>query len=169
MRIAIVDNEKLKDMARKKHIQSICPVNRAGKECIRIEDDGKMTIVERLCIGCGLCPKAAPEAIKIINLPEILDKAPIHRYGENKFALFSLPTPLFGRVVGILGVNGIGKSTSIQILAGILKPNLGQDKETSYEDMISFFKGTEMQLFFEKAKKKKINLVKSVFNAINVE
>jgi len=157
-RIAVVDNKKLKDLQQKKHIQSLCPVNRAGTECIGIEKDGKLTIDEITCIGCGICVKAAPEAIKIINLPEILDKAPIHRYGENKFALFSLPTPLFGRVVGILGVNGIGKSTSIQILAGILKPNLGQDKETSYEDMISFFKGTEMQLFFEKAKKKKIKI-----------
>ena len=158
-RIAVVDNKKLKDMQLKKHIQSLCPVNRAGTECIKIEKDGRLTIDEITCIGCGICPKAAPDAIKIINLPEILDKTPIHRYGENKFALFNLPTPLFSRVVGILGVNGIGKSTAIQILAGILKPNFDKlGKEASYNEIIDFFKGTEMQLFFEKIKKNEVKV-----------
>src|SRR3989338_3484848 len=158
-RIAVVDNKKLKDMQLKKHIQSLCPVNRAGTECIKIEKDGRLTIDEITCIGCWICPKAAPDAIKIINLPEILDKTPIHRYGENKFALFNLPTPLFSRVVGILGVNGIGKSTAIQILAGVLKPNFDKPgKEASYDEIIDFFKGTEMQLFFEKARKNDIKV-----------
>ncbi|MBI2134655.1 ribosome biogenesis/translation initiation ATPase RLI [Candidatus Woesearchaeota archaeon] len=166
-RIAVVDNKKLKDMQLKKHIQSLCPVNRAGTECIKIEKDGRLTIDEITCIGCGICPKAAPDAIKIINLPEVLDKTPIHRYGENKFALFNLPTPLFGRVVGILGVNGIGKSTAIQILAGILKPNFDNiGKEASYEQIINFFKGTEMQLFFEKVRK---NEIKVSYKPQNIE
>ena len=113
-RIAVIDNTKLKDMERKKHIQSLCPVNRKGDECIYF-DGNKMYIDEGMCIGCGICSNQAPEAIKIINLPEALDKEPIHRYGENAFALYSLPTPVFGKVVGLLGVNGIGKSTAIKI------------------------------------------------------
>ena len=158
-RIAVVDNKKLKDINLKRHIQSLCPVNRAGTECIKIEKDDRLTIDEITCIGCGICVKAAPDAIKIINLPEILDKTPIHRYGENKFALFNLPTPLFSRVVGILGVNGIGKSTAIQILAGILKPNFDKlGKEASYNEIIDFFKGTEMQLFFEKVRKNEVKV-----------
>ena len=159
-RIAIVDNEKLKDMQQKLNIQSICPVNRTGKECIRIETDGKLTIDEHLCTGCGICPKAAPHAIKIINLPEELEIKPIHRYGENKFVLYSIPTPTFGKVTGILGVNGIGKSTAIKILAGVIKPNLGDwnVQETDYDKLISFFKGTEAQGFFEKIKKGEIKV-----------
>src|SRR3989344_3514745 len=158
-RIAVVDNKKLKDINLKRHIQGLCPVNRAGTECIKIEKDGKLTIDEITCIACGICVKAAPESIKIVNLPEILDKTPIHRYGKNKFALFSLPTPLFSRVVGILGVNGIGKSTAIQILAGILKPNFDKPgKEASYNEIIDFFKGTEMQLFFEKVRKNEVKV-----------
>ena len=98
-RLAIVDNEKLKDMQQKLYIQSICPVNRTGSECIKV-DDGKLTIDEHLCTGCGICPKAAPHAIKIINLPEELGTIPIHRYGENKFVLYSIPTPTFGKVTG---------------------------------------------------------------------
>ena len=151
-RIAIVDNEKLKDKQQNLYIQSLCPVNRTGKECIKVEPDGKLTIDEHLCTGCGICPKAAPNAIKIINLPEELKTKPIHRYGENKFVLYSLPAPTFGKVTGILGVNGIGKSTSIKIIANVLKPNFGNwnRHEISYYDLISFFKGTEAQGFFEK-------------------
>ena len=100
-RIAVVDNEKLKDKQRNLYIQSLCPVNRSGVECIKVEDDGFLTIDEATCIGCGICPKAAPDAIKIVNLPEILDRKPIHRYGENKLALYNLPTPLFGKVGGV--------------------------------------------------------------------
>src|SRR3989338_5720742 len=158
-RIAIVDNEKLKDMQEKLHIQSICPVNRTGKECIKVED-GKLTIDEHLCTGCGICPKAAPNAIKIINLPEEVKTNPIHRYGENKFVLYSIPTPTFGRVTGILVVNGIGKSTAIKIIAGVLKPNFGDwnAHETGYDELIDFFKGSEAQGFFEKIKKGEIKV-----------
>tara|TARA_Y100000310_G_scaffold339842_1_gene433780 strand:- start:3478 stop:5229 length:1752 start_codon:yes stop_codon:yes gene_type:complete len=159
-RIAVVDNEKLKDMQQKSHIQSLCPVNRAGTECIKIESDKLLTIDEHTCIGCGICVKAAPDSIKIVNLPEILERDPIHRYGENEFALFSLPNVLFGKVIGMLGVNGIGKSSAISVLAGILKPNFGnlKNKKTNYEQLINFFKGTEMQLFFEKVKNKDIKV-----------
>ena len=51
-RIAVVDNEKLRDMQQKLHIQSLCPVNRAGTECIGITKEGKLTIDELTCIGC---------------------------------------------------------------------------------------------------------------------
>jgi ATP-binding cassette subfamily E protein 1 len=156
-RIAVVDNEKLKDMDKKKHIQSLCPINRKGDECIYFEGS-KLYIDEDLCIGCGICSNAAPEAIHIINLPEELEKDPIHRYGKNGFELFSLPTPIFGKVVGLLGKNGIGKSTAIKILAGVLKPNLGKDREASYEDLIKYFKGTEAQRFFEQLRDNKIKV-----------
>ena len=132
-RIAVVDNEKLKDKQKNVYIQSLCPVNRAGTECISVQD-GKLLIDEITCIGCGICVKAAPEAIKIVNLPEILDKDPIHRFGENEFALFNLPIPTLNHVIGILGVNGIGKSTAISILGGILKPNFGNlGEEADYK------------------------------------
>ncbi len=157
-RIAVVDNTKLKDMQKKKHIQSLCPINRKGDDCIYF-DENKLLIDESLCIGCGICIKAAPEAIKIINLPEALDKQPIHRYGQNQFALYNLPIPVFGKVVGIIGVNGIGKSTAIKILADVLKPNLGEfNNEASMEDLIEYFKGSEAQLYFEKVKKGEIKV-----------
>ncbi|TKJ17220.1 ribosome biogenesis/translation initiation ATPase RLI [Candidatus Woesearchaeota archaeon B3_Woes] len=158
-RLAIVEKEKCNPHACGDYLCiRLCPVNRAGDECIT-KVDNKAEIDEKLCTGCGICPKRCPfGAIHIINLPEELKERPIHRYGKNQFELFSLPTPIFGKVVGVLGVNGIGKSTAIKILAGILKPNLGKDKEAKYEELIEYFKGTEAQSFFEKVKDKKIKI-----------
>jgi len=118
----------------------------------------KLKIAENLCIGCSICSNAAPEAIKIINLPEALTKTPVHRYGRNGFHLYGLPTPIFGKVVGIIGKNGIGKSTAINILSGIIKPNLGEDEEKSTQEVIKFFKGTETQRYFEKLRDKEIKI-----------
>jgi len=158
-RIAVVDNTKLKDDQIKSHIINICPVNRTGKECIFLNESNKLIIAENLCIGCGICTKPAPDAVHIINLPEELEKEAIHRYSENGFKLYNLPIPIFGKTVGILGVNGIGKSTAIKVLAGILKPNFGKiGKEASYEELIQHFKGTEAQIFFEKLKNNEITL-----------
>jgi len=158
-RIAIVHKDKCKPEKTGKFCIKACPVNRTGKECITIGGDGKIGIDEKLCIGCNICVKCPLEAISIINLPEELDKKPIHRFGANGFSLYSLPVPIFNKVVGILGVNGIGKSTAIKILAGVLKPNLGEEeKEASYKEIIEYFKGTEAQLFFEKVKDGKIKI-----------
>ncbi len=138
----------------------VCPINRTGKECI-IKLDGKPTIDEELCTGCGICQTKCPfEAISIINLPEELKSQPTHQYGINEFRLYNLPIPKFGKVVGILGKNGIGKSTAIQVLAGVLKPNFGdlEAKEINYKQIIEHFKGTETQIFFEKLRDKKIKV-----------
>lgn len=139
---------------------ALCPVNRTGKECVILGSDSKPIISEALCIGCGICPQRCPaKCISIINLPENLKQEPIHRFGENQFALFSLPIPLMGKVVGIIGKNGIGKSTAIKILAGVFKPNLGKlGAEASYDELIGFFKGTEMQNYLEKVKKLEISV-----------
>ncbi|MFH1063575.1 MAG: ribosome biogenesis/translation initiation ATPase RLI [Candidatus Woesearchaeota archaeon] len=155
-RIAIVKRKECSPIGCGDYLcAKVCPVNRKGEDCIKPSPvDSKAQIDEKLCIGCGICPNRCPYgAIDIINLPEELKQEPIHRYGENGFALYSLPTPMFGKVVGVLGVNGIGKSTAIKIVSGVLKPNLGRTEgDASHEEMINFFKGTEAQNFFEKVR-----------------
>lgn len=152
-RIAVVNNDKLKDMKEKVFIQSKCPINRSEKECIYLDGD-KLMIDESLCIGCGICSNLAPEAISIVNLPEEMDNSIIHQYGRNGFHLYSMPTPVFGSVIGVVGRNGIGKSTAMKVLAGMLKPNFGNDEsEDAPGSLMEFFKGTESQMFFNRLEK----------------
>ncbi|HLC32405.1 MAG TPA: ribosome biogenesis/translation initiation ATPase RLI [Candidatus Nanoarchaeia archaeon] len=138
----------------------VCPVNMEDKDCIvpGPAPEKKPIIDEKLCTGCGICPNRCPfGAIDIINLPEALT-TPIHRYGRNGFHLYSLPTPIFGKVVGIVGRNGIGKSTAIKIVAGALKPNLGTDKDADWNEIVKFFKGKEAQGYFEAVRDGKIKV-----------
>jgi ATP-binding cassette subfamily E protein 1 len=131
------------------------------EDTITIDAKTKKPILsEELCSGCGICTNRCPfKAINIINLPEALDD-PIHRYGKNKFELFGLPNIREGSVVGILGPNGIGKSTIIRMLSGELKPNLGNyESETPWEDVVSFFKGSQLQSYFQKLSEGKLKVV----------
>lgn len=161
-RICVVEREKCHPTKCGDYLcKKLCPVNRTGKDCITVSDeDKKVRIDESLCAGCGICPKRCPfGALHIVNLPEALEKEPIHRYGENQFELFSLPTPVFGKVVGIVGRNAVGKSTAIKILAGVLKPNLGQPGvEADYKDLVEYFKGSEIQAFLEKVRDGEIKI-----------
>jgi ATP-binding cassette, sub-family E, member 1 len=162
-RIAVIDREKCHPSECGNYLcAKLCPVNRAGADCITAGDDTgkKARIDEFLCTGCGICPNRCPfGAIQIINLPDTLNKPPVHRFGENMFELYSLPTPLFGKVVGTLGRNGIGKSTAYKIISDLIKPNLGKwDNPPEFKDIIAYFKGTEMQKFLEKLQKKEVSL-----------
>lgn len=120
----------------------------------------KPIISEDLCSGCGICTNRCPfDAVSIINLPEALDE-PVHRYGRNMFELFGLPNIQKESVVGMLGPNGIGKSTIIRILSGEMKPNLGNyEEDASWEDIINYFKGSQLQNYFSKLSKGEVKVV----------
>ncbi len=150
MRIAVIDYEKCNPKKCNKECIRFCPRNRAGDKCIE-EEEGKPRIDESICIGCGICVKKCPfKAIQVVNTPEALKEEPIHRFGKNGFVLYRLPIPVPGKVVGLLGPNGTGKSTALKILSGKIKPNLGKDEEASLEDLSKLFRGNELQEYFKK-------------------
>jgi len=124
-----------------------------GKLCIEVGPTDKIAYIsEQLCIGCGICEKKCPfDAITIINLPTNLDSAVTHRFSANSFKLHRLPTPRPGQVLGLVGSNGIGKSTALKILAGKLKPNLGRfDAPPDWQEILRYFRGSELQNYFTK-------------------
>jgi ATP-binding cassette subfamily E protein 1 len=130
-----------------------CPVNKTGGECIvQRPEDGKAVISEELCTGCGICIKKCPfDAIVIVNLAKELGNHKIHQYGINSFRLYHLPTPKKGAVVGLLGRNGMGKSTIINLLSGNIKPNLGNYAgQSEWQDVLNNFNGNELKSHFEK-------------------
>ena len=107
-------------------------------------------ISESLCIGCGICVNKCPhDALIITQLPSELESDMIHRYSLNGFRLFRLPTPSKESVVGILGPNGMGKSTAFNILNGSIIPNLGdfEADEVWWEDVIESLPRGELRDF----------------------
>ena len=57
-----------------------------------------------------------------------------------------LPVPRPGQVLGLVGINGIGKSTALNILAGAIKPNLGRFNVISYLPSLSCISCTNMSI-----------------------
>ncbi|OKY78876.1 MAG: Translation initiation factor RLI1 containing Fe-S and AAA+ ATPase domain [Candidatus Methanohalarchaeum thermophilum] len=160
MRIAVLDEEKCQPKKCSKECYNFCPRVRSGDETIKFERGRDKPIInEELCSGCNICVRKCPfDAIKIINLPEELEENPVHRYGKNGFALYKLPIPIEESVTGILGSNGIGKTTAVNILAGELKPNLGREEEPSWEEIIDRFSGSVLQRHFKKIHKDEIDV-----------
>ena len=79
-----------------------------------------------------------------------------------------MPRP--GEVLGLVGTNGIGKSTALKILAGKQKPNLGKftvsfhlivytryliyflvlKNPPDWHEILTYFRGSELQNYFTK-------------------
>jgi ATP-binding cassette subfamily E protein 1 len=116
---------------------------------IRIDDD--------LCLKCGACANVCPNSA--IFVKHILDEPdnikPAHEYAINAnkrgFRLYNLPTLIPGQVTGLIGPNGIGKTTALDILAGKLIPNFGEmddTKELSWHKAIDNVREREMRNHF---------------------
>src|SRR3989344_5467537 len=138
-----------------------CPINRSGGEGFRLSEiTGKAEIDEKLVleahkISAKMCPY---EAIKIVNLPEEKQQ-PFHQYGKNMFRLYTLPTPKGSTIIGIIGRNGIGKSTALSILSGNLKPNLGDYQEDIPEnEILEKYSTTLLGKYLEKLFNEKIKI-----------
>ncbi|MDY1591736.1 MAG: ribosome biogenesis/translation initiation ATPase RLI [Methanofastidiosum sp.] len=157
MRIAVIDYDKCQPKKCNLLCLNYCPGPRMNEETIIVDEVTKKPIIsEILCTGCGICVHKCPyKAISIVNLPEELSQ-PIHQYGPNTFRLYRLPIPKEGKVLGLIGQNGVGKTTAIRILSGELYPNMGDYASKEMKNLTSYFRGTELQGYFEKIEGKEI-------------
>ena len=152
-RIVIVDPEKVKpNMPAFKYLQK--HAGGCGKFCIEVIGK-EVNISEEACAAClHRASKCPGDACTLVKLPSNLSTDTTHRYGQNLFKLHGLPTPRPGHVLGILGTNGIGKSTALKILSGKIKPNLGKidahSAPPTWEDIIRYYRGSDLQNYFTK-------------------
>ena len=157
IRIAVIDYDKCKPELCNYLCQKSCPGVRMGQDTVLVNELTKKPVIsEALCTGCEICLHRCPtKAITIINLATELS-SPLHQYGENSFRLYRLPLPKENSIVGIIGKNAVGKSTALNIISGLLIPNLGNYGNISpnYDAAIAQFKGNELQSFFQKLKSK---------------
>jgi len=155
MRIAVLIKDRCQPKKCNHECHSFCPRVRMGDETVVIGKKGFPTISEVLCVGCGICVHKCPfDAVKIINLKEELKTDLVHQFSENGFRLYRLPSPQEGKVVGLLGPNGIGKTTVINVLSGQLVPNLGEFSEDGdWQMVLDKYAGTEMYNYFHQVVK----------------
>ena len=161
-RIAVLDRERCKPKDCDQACIRFCPLVRSRVEAIKIEmGNEKPTIFEGLCAGCGICIRKCPyQAISIVNLPAEIEGECSHRYGKNLFKLYRLPVPRPGFVTGLIGKNGIGKSTALKILSGEIRPNLGNFEEPpDWEEIIRFYRGSILQDYFKRLSESRVKAI----------
>jgi ATP-binding cassette subfamily E protein 1 len=158
-RVAVLEAGKCKPKRCNRVCYRFCPMVRSHKEAIRFEQ-GKAVIVESLCSGCGICVKKCPfNAISIVNLPDELETECSHRFGQNAFKLHRLPIPSPGTVLGLIGQNGIGKTTALKILSSEIKSNMGNYKNPpDWDEIIRHFRGSTLQDYFRKLSESELNV-----------
>jgi len=160
VRVAVLDEDKCEPKRCSTVCYRFCPPVRSKIEAIRFEND-RPVIVESLCVGCGICVRKCPfKALSIVNLPDELEEECSHRFGPNTFKLFRLPIPSPSVVLGLLGQNGIGKTTALKILSGEVKLNLGKYiQPPEWPEIIQHFRGSTLQEYLQKLSEKRLKIV----------
>jgi ATP-binding cassette subfamily E protein 1 len=125
------------------------PLNRSGDEGFHVTSDGELHIDEdKVMKEHKIVENKIPnDSVRIVELPSESGKL-VHQYGKNGFKLYNLPEVPEGEIVGLIGRNGIGKSTILKILSGIQNPNFGDNEEdTSLEEFVGEYAGTRLGEF----------------------
>ncbi|RRJ33767.1 ribosome biogenesis/translation initiation ATPase RLI [Halocatena pleomorpha] len=150
--VAVIDQEMVTDEVRDIALK-YDPLNQTGQdEGFHLTDDGELHINDEVVIEEHkiVANKIPTDAIEIVQLPAERGEL-VHQFGDNGFRLYELPGPSEGRVVGLLGPNGVGKSTALGILSRSLKPNLGDAAaDPGWDTIVREFRGTAVQTYLER-------------------
>jgi len=152
-RLAVLDKKSCRPKDCGHECRKYCPMVRSKLDAVTFDDyESAPKIHEAICSGCGICVRKCPfKAISVVNIAEELQSESFHRYGANGFKLFRFLSPQQGAVTGLLGMNGIGKTTVMRILAGEFLPNLGDyEKPPSRDDVLRFLRGSVSQSLLER-------------------
>ncbi|MEM2851365.1 MAG: ribosome biogenesis/translation initiation ATPase RLI [Candidatus Bathyarchaeia archaeon] len=162
VRVCVIDRDRCRSKDCGRVCVKYCPRVRSKVDAIKFEEgEDKPFITEALCVGCGICIKKCPfNALSIVNLPDELEEDCSHRFGPNAFKLYRLPTPMPGVVTGLLGKNGTGKTTALKILAGEIRPNLGNyENPPNWQRIIQYYRGSVLQDYFDQLSKGRLVVV----------
>lgn len=149
-RIVVIDQEKVKPNSEAFRYLTRQAFG-CGKACIQVVDK-KVIVSETACATCvNRCKQCPGNAVSVVKLPTNLTTDTTHSYGSNSFKLHGLPIPRIGHVLGLLGSNGIGKSSALKILSGRIKPNLGNfDDPPDWSEIITYYRGSDLQNYFRR-------------------
>lgn len=148
--VAVIDQDEVTDEVRDIAVK-YDPLNRSGREGFHVTEDGDLHIDDsKVMAEHRLIEKKIPnEAVQIVPLPSASGQL-VHQYGENGFRLHELPIPEDGSIIGLLGRNGVGKTTALRVLAGELTPNFGDADVDGWEHAVDSFRGTTLQTHLER-------------------
>jgi len=148
--VAIIDQDEVTDEVRDIAVK-YDPLNRSGREGFHVTEDGELHIDDsKVMAEHRLIEKKIPnDAVRIVPLPSASGQL-VHQYGENGFRLHELPIPEDGSIIGLLGRNGVGKTTALRVLAGDLIPNFGDVNAAGWEHAVDSFRGTTLQTHLER-------------------
>lgn len=166
-RMVVIDKEKCKpESAAFAYLSKYA--KSCGKECIMVVMDAEtqrptIAVSEHACPACvNRCKQSPGQAVSVVKLPTALSTNITHSYGANAFRLHGLPFPRPGSVLGLLGNNGIGKTTALGILRGHIKPNLGRhndNQQLGWDEIIKYYRGSDLQNFFTQLVQDKLRVV----------
>jgi len=152
-RIVLLDQDKCKP-----NMPAFDYLRKASKPCAKFAQgciqtvDNKIRIREDACPACLHIARRCPnDAVRIVNVPHELAPNVTFCYGHNAFKLHRLPAPRPDQVLGLVGTNGIGKSTALHILAAKIIPNLGHiNQQPTLPEVQAQFRGSELQQYFSR-------------------